>query len=180
MIHSACLLWSISFCPSSLSMAETFSLSTPTIDPPSLLGFGYLRRWLAFCTMGMWSWSMIKVMRVVNHRCPMDSMSFGIPSLESPPPSPSFPAIDVSMEVPLDPLVDGTRVFAVAPRYDRHHIPHPEAHWVMVNFGTESRKVIMKVARRACAGQTLPLSASAAPCQLPCALYGWCGLLVHI
>ena len=24
-------------------------------------GFGYPRRWLAFCTMGMWSWSMIKV-----------------------------------------------------------------------------------------------------------------------
>ena len=48
--------------------------------------------------------------RVVNHRCPMDSISFGIPSLESPPPSPSIPAIDVPPEVPLDPLVDGSPV----------------------------------------------------------------------
>ena len=45
--------------------------------------------------------------QVVNHRCPMDSISFGIPpSLESPPPSPSIPAIDVLLEIPLDPLVD--------------------------------------------------------------------------
>ena len=28
---------------------------------PGLLGFGYPLRWLAFGTMGMWSWSMIKV-----------------------------------------------------------------------------------------------------------------------
>ena len=37
--------------------------------------------------------------QVVNHRCPMDSFSFGIPSLKSPPPSPSIPAIDVPAEV---------------------------------------------------------------------------------
>ena len=29
--------------------------------------------------------------RVVNHRCPMDAVSFGIPSWDSPPPSPSSP-----------------------------------------------------------------------------------------
>ena len=28
---------------------------------------------------------------VVNHGCPMDSISFGIPSLDSPPPSPEVP-----------------------------------------------------------------------------------------
>jgi hypothetical protein len=29
--------------------------------------------------------------RVVNHRCPIDSISFGIPSLDPPPPSPEVP-----------------------------------------------------------------------------------------
>ena len=29
-------------------------------------------------------------MRVINHRCPMDSISFVIPNFESPPPSPSM------------------------------------------------------------------------------------------
>ena len=29
--------------------------------------------------------------RVINHRCPMDGLSFGIPSWDSPPPSPSSP-----------------------------------------------------------------------------------------
>ena len=30
--------------------------------------------------------------RVVNHHCPMDALSFGIPSWDSPPPSPSSPS----------------------------------------------------------------------------------------
>ena len=63
--------------------------------------------------------------RVVNHGCPMDSISFGIPSLKSPPPSPSIPAIGVSHEVLLDPLVDGS-ICSCSPTH-RHHIPHPEA-----------------------------------------------------
>ena len=37
--------------------------------------------------------------QVVNHLCPTDSISLGIPSCESPPPSPSIPAIDISLEV---------------------------------------------------------------------------------
>ena len=63
--------------------------------------------------------------QVVNHRCPMDSISFGNPSLESPAPCPSIPVIEslrkflwtpVLMEAPL----------AVAPQHDHHHIPQPE------------------------------------------------------
>ena len=53
--------------------------------------------------------------RVVNHRCPMDPISFGIPSLESPSPSPSIPAIDVPPEVLLHPLVDGSLVRGRSP-----------------------------------------------------------------
>ena len=34
-------------------------------------------------------------LRVINHRCPMDSISFGIPSLDSPAPSP-----EVSPDIP--------------------------------------------------------------------------------
>ena len=29
--------------------------------------------------------------RVINHHCPMDALSFGIPSWDSPPPTPSSP-----------------------------------------------------------------------------------------
>ena len=64
--------------------------------------------------------------RVVNHRFPMDSISFGIPSLESPPPSPSIPAIGVPLDIPLDPLLMEAP-FTVTPQHDRHHIPQPEA-----------------------------------------------------
>ena len=60
---------------------------------------------------------------VINQRC---STSFGIPSLESPPPSPSIPAIDVPPEVPLDPLVMEAPL-VVTPQHDCHHIPKPEA-----------------------------------------------------
>ena len=45
--------------------------------------------------------------QAANHGCPMDSISFGIPILEFPPPSLSVPAIDVPPKVPLNLLVDG-------------------------------------------------------------------------
>ena len=38
----------------------------------------------------------------------MASISFGIPSLNSPPPSPSIPAIDGPLEVHVDPSIDGS------------------------------------------------------------------------
>ena len=50
--------------------------------------------------------------RVINHQC---SISFSFFSLESPPPSPSIPAIDVPPENPLDPLVDGSCVRGHSP-----------------------------------------------------------------
>ena len=53
--------------------------------------------------------------RAVNHRCPIDSISFGNLSLESPAPSPSILANDVPPEVPLDPLVDGSPVIGHPP-----------------------------------------------------------------
>ena len=97
------------------------------------MGFGYPRRWLGFCMMGMWSWSMIKVV------C-------GLSIIDAPwTPSP-----------------------LVSPVSSLHHHPHrfPQltslqkflrtpllmVHWVMVNLGTESGKVIMKVARMAHTG----------------------------
>ena len=62
--------------------------------------------------------------RIVNHRFPMESISFGIP-LECPPPSPSVPAMDVSLEGPLDPFVDGSHVRGDSP---------PSAHFPSQGF----------------------------------------------
>ena len=47
--------------------------------------------------------------------------------------------------------------FAATPRHDRLTFPIPRLHWGMVKLGTESGKVTIKIARRARAGQTLPL-----------------------
>ena len=72
--------------------------------------------------------------RVVNHRCPMDCISFGIPSLESPPPSPSIPTMMSLQKFLWNPLLMEA-TFAVAPRHDCHHIPHPEASLCNSEFG---------------------------------------------
>ena len=55
------------FCYLLWSLALVSRCSTPV-----LLGFGYPRRWLAFCTMGMWSWSMI-------NRGPLRELDFFLP-----------------------------------------------------------------------------------------------------
>ena len=44
--------------------------------------------------------------------------------------------------------------FTVAPNMTVITFPSPRLHWVMVNLGAESRKVITKVARRAHTGHT--------------------------
>ena len=70
--------------------------------------------------------------QAIYHRCPTDSISFGIPNLESPPPSPSIPAIDVPLKVPLDPhsrSLPNTTIIS---------FPNPRLHWVMVNLEIES------------------------------------------
>ena len=118
-IHSACLLWSISLArgvlrPLLLFVMELgigdrvlYTKSTGLQVPTKVVGLlhdGHVE--LEHDQGGV---------QAVNHRCPMDSISFGIPSLESPPPSPSIPAIDVSREVPLDPLVDGSCVRGCSP-----------------------------------------------------------------
>ena len=108
-IHSACLLRSISFCPNlfcyllcvmELSIGDRmfYTRSTRLRVPAKVVGLlhnGHVE--LGYDQGGV---------QVVNHRCLMDSISFCIPSLESPSPSPSMPAIDVPPEVPLDRLVD--------------------------------------------------------------------------
>ena len=68
---------------------------------------------------------------------PWTPISFGILRLGSPPPSPSITAIDVSLGVPL--LMEA--MFAVAPRHERHHIPHTEASLGDGELGIESRIV---------------------------------------
>ena len=61
--------------------------------------------------------------RVVNYRCLMDSISFGVPSLESLPTSPTITVIDVPPEVPLDPLVDGSPIRGRCPTRPSSHSP---------------------------------------------------------
>ena len=94
-IHSVCLLRSISFCPlcprTSFAICygvEHWGQGAPHTRPTrlrvpvkvvGLLHDGHVE--LEYDQGGV---------RVVNHRCPMDSISFGIPNLESPPPSPSI------------------------------------------------------------------------------------------
>ena len=91
------------------------------------------------------------VVRVVNHRCPMDAISLGIPSWDSPPPSPlqtSSPApsrshapsrsaspvhpgllsgdedeeMEAPPKVPTDPFVDGTVCSFVAFGFNSEHL----------------------------------------------------------
>ena len=130
-MHSACLLRSITFCPSrvltpvllfgmELSIFDRlfYTRSTGLRVPAKVVGLlhdGHVE--MEYDQGGV---------RVVNHQCPMDSISFGIPNLESPPPSPSIPALDVPPELPLDPLLMEAP-FAVAPQHYLHHIPQPVA-----------------------------------------------------
>ena len=64
--------------------------------------------------------------RAVNRRC---STSFSIPSLDSPPPSPSILAIDVqltSLGNSLRPPLLMEALFALTPQHEYHHIPQPK------------------------------------------------------
>ena len=54
-----------------------------------------------------------------------------------------------------DPHVDGSPVRGRS-RHGCHYIPHSRLHRLTVNLGTESKKVTIKVVRRARAGQTPP------------------------
>ena len=87
--------------------------------------------------------------RVINHHCPMDAISFGIPSWDSPPPTPSSPppptspvmrlvaALSVAVhphhppQVHRPPTSSMTQMVAplsvAAPRYEHHHGPHHAA-----------------------------------------------------
>ena len=98
-IHSACLPWSIGFCPScppsELSIGDRVLCTKSAGIQVSAKEVGFLQDGHVELEHDQGG------VRVVNHLCPMDS--FGIPSLESPPPSPSFLATGVSPEVPLDP-----------------------------------------------------------------------------
>jgi hypothetical protein len=124
-IHSACLLWSITFWPScpQTSFAICYGVEH--------WGRGVLHQvYLASGTReGGWPFAHGHVeydqggMRAVNHRCSMDSIFFGIPSLESPTPSPLIPELGVSPEVPLDPLVDGSPVCGSSPTRPSSHSP---------------------------------------------------------
>ena len=110
MIHSACLLREINFSLRVLRPLLTFDMdlkigdqvfytrSTGLRVPAKVVGHsdeGYVE--LEYHQDGV---------RVVNHRCPVDALSFGIPSWDSPPPFPlSRPAAmgvseEISQELP--------------------------------------------------------------------------------
>ena len=136
-IHLACLLWGITFCPScpqtsfdicyGVSIGDkVFTKSTGLRVPAKVVGLlhdGHVE--LAYDQGGV---------QAVNHRCPMDFISFGIPSLESPPPSPSVPAIDALGKFFWTPLLTEAP-FAVAPQHNHHHIPQPAASLGNGEFG---------------------------------------------
>ena len=86
-------------------------------------------------------------------------MSFVIPSLESPPPSPSVPAIDVQLTSLLKflwtPLLMEAP-FSDTPQQDCRHIPQSEAS--LGNLGNESGKLIIKVACKVYTWQTIPMT----------------------
>ena len=121
-----------------------------------LLGFRYPRRWLAFCAMGMWSWSMIKVVcapSIIDAPWTPSPLVSAVSSLHhNLHPCPQSTSLQKFLWTPL--LMEAP--FAGAPEHDAITFPSPRLHWVMVYLGTESGKVIIKVARRARVGQTLP------------------------
>ena len=80
--------------------------------------------------------------RAVNHRCPMISISFGIPSLESPPHPHQFTQLTSLWKFFWAPLLMEAP-FAVAPEHEFITFPSPRFHWATVNLGTESGKAIM-------------------------------------
>ena len=92
-IHLACLLWSIIFFTSRprTSFAICYGVEH--------WGQGVLHQvyWASGTCEGGWPFGHVEFeydqggVQAVNHGCPMDNISFGILSLESPPPSPSVP-----------------------------------------------------------------------------------------
>ena len=122
-IPSACLLWSITFCPSCPQTSFAICCGVEHwgqgVQHQVYPGFKYPRSWLAFCMMGMWSWSMIKVV------CK--------PSIIDAPWSPSpvsslhhhphqFPQLTSLRKFLWTPMLIQA-LFAVAPQHDCHHIP---------------------------------------------------------
>ena len=87
--------------------------------------FRYPRRWLAFCTMGMWSWSMIKVVckPLMPHGLP-SPLASPVSSLHHHPHQ--FPQLTSLRKFLWTPLLMEAP-FAAAPQHDYHHIPQPEA-----------------------------------------------------
>ena len=112
--------------------------------------------------MGMWSWSMIKVVcgsSIIDAPWTPSPLVSLVSSLHHHPHQ--FPQLtslwkflwtSLLMVKPRSQSLPDTTVIT---------FPIPRLHWVMVNLGTESGKVIIKVARMAWAwahtGQTLPL-----------------------
>ena len=147
-IHSACLLWGTSFCP--LCPHTSFAICYGVEHwGQGVLHQGY---WASgtreggwpFGMMGMWSWCVMKVVcgsSIINALWTSSPLVSPASSLHHHPHHlPQLASLRKYLWTPL--LMEAA--FAVAPQHDRLRL-----HWVMVNLGAESRKVIIKVARRA-------------------------------